>query len=44
MPDTLRRISPLIAPAGYMGQIFDYAGYGGTYRELLEQNLLIWQR
>jgi hypothetical protein len=43
IPDTLRHLSPLISPAGYSGQIFDYSGYGSTYRELLEQNWLFWQ-
>lgn len=40
IPDALRHLSPLISPAGYSGQIFDYSGYGSTYRELLEQNWL----
>lgn len=40
IPDALRHLSPLISPAGYIGQIFDYSGYGSTYRELLEQNWL----
>lgn len=44
MPESLRRLSPLISPAGYLGQIFDYSGYGSTYRELLEQNWLYLTR
>jgi hypothetical protein len=40
IPEQLRHLSPLISPVGYIGQIFDYSGYGSTYRELLEQNWL----
>jgi hypothetical protein len=43
IPATLRHLTPLISPAGYIGQIFDYSGYGSTYRELLEQNWLFQQ-
>lgn len=39
IPDSLRRLSPLVSPSSYFGSIFDYSGYGGTFRDLLKANL-----
>jgi hypothetical protein len=39
MPRELRDLSPLISPPSYLGLVFDYTGYGGTYEKLLDKNL-----
>jgi len=39
IPKKLTRLSSLVTPAGYLGRLFDYSGYGGTYENLLVVNL-----
>ena len=39
IPSDLAELSPVISPPGYWGPVFDYRGYGVSFRVLLEQNV-----
>ena len=38
IPQGLRELSPLVAPAAFWGQLFDYNGLGGDYAAVLDKN------
>jgi hypothetical protein len=43
IPEALCDLLPLVSLPSYLGQIFDYTGYGGTYEELLAANLALYR-
>ncbi|MCD4653291.1 DUF4037 domain-containing protein [bacterium] len=43
IPKELKKLSPLIAPVAFWGQLFDFGGLGGDYTAVLNKNLQFLQ-